>query len=133
MPIPQPRETVTNAPMLEAWRGEGVLALQRCEACGKASFYPRSICPHCQEPRLAWFRASGMGRIVSFSRVHRGLPEVFQAEAPIVLAEISLDEGPLMIARVVTATPDAVASGQPVRLVAPEDAARYPLPTFRPA
>jgi uncharacterized OB-fold protein len=131
--LPQPRETATNAPMLKAWRDEAALALQRCEACSKAIFYPRSVCPHCWSDRLAWFRASGGGKIVSFSRVHRGLPAVFQAEAPIVMAEIALAEGALMIARVVTADPSAVQSGMAVRLVARADAARYPLPTFRPA
>jgi len=119
--------------MLAAWRQEGALALQRCDDCGAVIFYPRTVCPHCWSPRLEWFRAAGTGRIVSFSRIHRGLPDVFQAEAPIVLAEIALTEGVLMIARVVTPAPDTVASGMAVRLVAPEDAARFPLPTFRPA
>lgn len=133
MSLPQPRETPTNAPMLAAWRDHGRLALQRCEDCGKAIFYPRSACPHCHGAALSWFTATGLGRIVSFSRVHRGLPEAFQAEAPIVLAEIALDDGVLMIARLVTADPAAIATGQPVRLVTAGDAARYPLPTFRPA
>jgi uncharacterized OB-fold protein len=130
--LPQPRETPTNAPLLSAWRQEGALVLQRCAACSAVIFYPRSVCPRCWSSQLVWFRAAGTGRIVSFSRIHRGLPEVFQAEAPIVLAEIALTEGALMIARVVTPDPDAVVSGMQVHLVAPEDAARYPLPTFRP-
>ena len=127
------RETATNRPMLEAWRGEGALLLQRCEACGTTIFYPRSVCPGCWNDKLAWFRASGRGRIVSFSRVHRGFPERFAAEAPIVLAEIRLDEGAAMIARVVTADPDAIASGDAVSLVAADQAPQYELPTFRPA
>jgi uncharacterized OB-fold protein len=118
--------------MLTAWRREGILLLQRCQDCGAAIFYPRSVCPHCWSPRLAWFRAAGTGRVVSFSRVHRGLPEAFQPDAPIVLAEVALAEGALMIARVVASAPEEVASGMAVRLVAREDAARFPLPTFRP-
>jgi uncharacterized OB-fold protein len=125
------RLTPTNRPMLEAWRSEGVLMLQRCEACGTAIFYPRSVCPSCWSDRLAWFHASGKGTIVSFSRVHRGFPEAFAAEAPIVLAEIRLDEGPSMIARVIAAESDAVAAGQRVALVEAGDAARFALPTFR--
>jgi uncharacterized OB-fold protein len=116
--------------MLAAWRNEGSLAIQRCEPCGKSIFYPRSVCPHCWSERLAWYRASGMGKIVSFTRVHRGLPAVFQDEAPIVVAEIALTEGALMIARVVTADPAAIRSGMAVQLVPQADAARYPLPTF---
>lgn len=128
----QPRETPTNAPMLTAWREEGALLLQRCRGCKTTIFYPRSVCPKCWSQQFDWIRAEGIGRVVSFSRVHRGLPEAFAAEAPIVLAEIALSEGTLMIARVVTPTPDAVSSGMAVRLVAVDDASRYPLPTFRP-
>jgi uncharacterized OB-fold protein len=128
--LPKPRESSDNAPMLAAWRGHGVLLLQRCEACGRTIFYPRPICPHCQSTRLSWERASGRGRIVCFSRIHRGLAPAFQAEAPIVLAEIALEEGVPMIARVLAADPQAVRSGLAVRLVPPEQAARFSLPTF---
>ena len=128
--LPKPRETADNAPMLAAWRGHGALLLQRCESCGRTIFYPRPICPHCQSTRLAWERASGRGRIVSFSRVHRGLAAAFQAEAPIVLAEIALEEGVPMIARVLAADAEAVRSGLAVRLVSPAEALRFPLPTF---
>jgi uncharacterized OB-fold protein len=125
------RETPTNRPMLEAWRREGALMLQRCEACGTTIFYPRSVCPRCWSDRLVWFRAPGTGTIVSFSRIHRGFPEPLAAEAPIVLAEIRLDEGVSLIARVIAADPEAVASGQRVALVEPGEAVRFDLPTFR--
>ena len=129
--MPSVRETPTNRPMLEAWRKEGTLLLQRCEACGKATFYPRSACPHCWGS-LVWFRASGNGRIVSFSLVHRGLPAAFEGETPIVLAEIRLDEDALMIARIVTEDRAAIASGGDVELVPAAEAARFALPTFVP-
>ncbi len=131
--LPQPHETPTNAPMLKAWRESGTLTLQRCAACAKVIFYPRAVCPHCWSDRLDWIGASGTGRVVSYTRIHRGLPAAFQAEAPIVLAEIALAEGALMIARIVTADAAAVRSGMAVRLVPAGDAARYPLPTFTPA
>ena len=40
---------------------------------------------------------SGSGKIVSFTRVHRGLPVAFQADVPIVLAEITLTEGQVVV------------------------------------
>ncbi|MEO3475367.1 OB-fold domain-containing protein [Roseomonas sp. CAU 1739] len=129
--LPQPQESPINAPMLAAWRDEGALALQRCEVCDRTVFYPRPMCPHCHAMRLVWTRVSGTGRIVSYSRIHRGLPPVFRADAPIVLAEIALAEGSLMIARVITS--GEVHTGMPVRLVPPREAGRYPLPTFEPA
>ena len=126
------RETPDNRPMLEAWRKEGALMLQRCEACGTTIFYPRAVCPKCWSDRLAWVRSTGKGRIVSFARVQRGLPDRFQKEAPIVVAEIRLDEDTAMIARVVTDDPAAIASGDAVELVPPDAAPRFELPTFTP-
>lgn len=131
--LPQPRETPTNAPMLRAWRTDGALTLQRCAACAKAIFYPRPVCPHCWNDRLDWFRAAGTGTVVSFTRVYRGLPAAFQADAPVVVAEINLAEGAVMIARIIAIDAAAVRSGMAVRLVPPDDAARFPLPTFMPA
>ena len=128
---PQPRETPTNAPMLAAWR-EGALALQKCGACGHVFFYPRSVCPKCWDPGPSWVRSDGRGRIVSFSRIHRGIPDAFAAEAPIVLAEIAVAEGALLLARVICDDPLAIRSGMPVRLLSLPEAARYPLPTFTP-
>ena len=128
---PQPRETPTNAPMLAAWR-EGALALQKCAACGHVFFYPRSVCPKCWNPGLAWIRSDGRGRIVSFSRIHRGLAEAFADEAPVVLAEIAVTEGAVMVARVICDDAEAIQSAMPVRLLSMPEAARYPLPTFTP-
>ncbi|MCC7047053.1 MAG: OB-fold domain-containing protein [Alphaproteobacteria bacterium] len=131
--LPQPRETPTNAPMLHAWRTDGGLALQRCAACAKVIFYPRPVCPHCWDDRLVWFRAAGTGTVLSFTQVHRGLPAAFQADAPVIVAEIALAEGAAMIARIVAPDPAAVRSGMAVRLVPPAEAVRFPLPTFMPA
>ena len=124
---PRPLEDADNRTMLEAWR-EGRLVVQRCGECGRAASYPRPLCPHCWSERLVFEAASGRGVIVAWSLVHRPNHESFFAEAPIVLAEIALQEGTSVIARVVCA-PGAARSGTPVELV-PEPQ-RYPLPTFR--
>ena len=124
---PRPLVDADNRAMLEAWR-EGRLVVQRCAECGRAASYPRPLCPHCWSERLGFEAASGRGRIVAWSLVHRPNHESFFAEAPIVLAEIALPEGTSVIARVV-AEPESVRSGRPVEIV-PEPE-RYPLPTFR--
>jgi uncharacterized OB-fold protein len=128
-PYPVPRETATNAPMLRAWR-EGVLALQQCAACQVIFFYPRSVCPRCWSTALSWIRSDGHGRIVSFSQIHRGLPEAFAGEGPVTLAEIEVTEGATLLARVLSDHPAAVKTGSRVELVRLPDALRYPLPTF---
>lgn len=127
---PQPKETEENAPYLRGWR-EGVLNLQHCEHCDRAVFYPRAMCPHCWAAPLAWRRASGNGSIVSFSLVHRPNHPSFNGETPIALAEIALDEGVSLLARVLDATPEI---GMRVTMSSRrDDHARYPLPVFRVA
>ena len=129
---PQPRLTPTNAPLLEAWK-RGELMLQRCAECSTVIFFPREMCPHCWSTRLDWKHSSGRGKIVSFARVYKHVTPPFASEAPTVLAEIALGDGGTMMARVATVTPAAIASGAAVELVPMPEAAKFPLPTFRPA
>ena len=127
---PRPTRTPANAPLLDAW-ARGELILQQCEACGAKVFFPRELCPGCWSPRLVWRPSPGRGTIVSFTRIHRQIHASFSAEPPTLLAEVKLDDGWLMLARVLAERNDAVASGTRVALVPLPEAARFPLPTFR--
>jgi uncharacterized protein len=127
---PQPTRTPANAPLLDAW-ARGELLLQQCEDCAAKVFFPRELCPSCWSPRLAWRPSSGAGTIVSFTRIHRHIHAAFSAEAPTMLAEVRLDDGWLMIARVLAERQEAVATGTRVELVPMPQASRFPLPTFR--
>jgi len=129
---PQPRQDGDNAVFLAAWK-EGVLKVQSCTGCGKAVFYPRPVCPHCWSDRLESRIASGRGKVVSFSVIHRPNDPAFNDEVPILLAEVELDEGALMLARIIGCDAADVRSGMRVELPAPATGARYPLPVFEPA
>lgn len=127
---PQPTRTATNAPLLDAWQ-RGELLIQRCGNCRAQVFFPREMCPVCWSIRLEWGKSTGTGRIVSFTRIHRHLHPAFASETPTILAEVALDDGAVMLARVVTGERESVASGMRVELLSMPQAARYPLPTFR--
>ncbi|MEZ0167482.1 Zn-ribbon domain-containing OB-fold protein [Microvirga sp. TS319] len=127
---PRPVEDEDNRPLLEAWR-EGKLMLQQSVSGGRSFFYPRSICPYTGSTDLVWREASGRGRIVSFSIVMRPNHPSFNNEVPIVLAEIGLEEGASLLARIITSDAGSVESGAAVELMPMPEAARYPLPTFR--
>lgn len=127
---PQPQVSATNQPLLEAWR-RGELHLQRCEDCGCAIVVPRELCPHCWSTRLQWMPRSGRGRIVTAAPVYSHVTPPFADEAPVIFCEIELEEGGVMLARVIAADVSAVRSGCAVTLVAMPEARRYPLPTFR--
>jgi uncharacterized OB-fold protein len=128
-PYPQPREDADNAAFLAAWRS-GQLLIQHCGRCGRSVFYPRPVCHHCWSDRLESRRASGRGKVVSYSLVHRPNHPAFNDEVPIVLAEVALEEGALILARLIDCDPGRVQSGLAVRLPSPEVCARYPLPVF---
>ena len=130
-PYPVPAEDADNRPMLEAWRG-GRLLLPACRDCGRLFFYPRPLCPHCWSDALDWRAACGRGRIVAFSLVRRPNHAAFFPEAPIVMAEIRLEEAVAMLARIVEVDAGSVRSGMPVEALPLPQASRYPLPTFRP-
>lgn len=127
---PQPTRTAANAPLLDAW-ARGELSLQQCEECQAKVFFPRELCPGCWSPRLAWRDSPGTGRIETFTVIHRHIHPAFAGEVPTLLAEIALDDGWLMIARLLAKDPRSVATGMRVELVPMPEAARYPLPTFR--
>ncbi|MFH5926336.1 Zn-ribbon domain-containing OB-fold protein [Roseomonas xinghualingensis] len=87
---------VPNADTAPFWEGaaRGELRLQRCAACGQAQFPPRAICVHCHAPAPAWEAASGRGRLVSHTRVHRPPSPAFKPDLPYVVALVALEEGP---------------------------------------
>jgi uncharacterized protein len=127
---PMPRDDADNAAFLKGWR-EGGLVIQSCSACGKAFFYPRAFCPHCWSDRVENRQSKGKGRIVSYSLVHRPNDPAFNDEVPIVLVEVKLDEGAILLARIVDARSEDIRSGLAVEVPPPEIATRYPLPVFR--
>lgn len=126
---PSPREDADNAAFLASWR-RGELLIQRCDGCGKSIFYPRPMCPHCWSERLESRKASGRGRIVSYSLVRRPNDPAFNDEVPIILVEVALEEGALLLARIVGCDPASVKSGLAVALPPVDVCARYPLPVF---
>jgi uncharacterized OB-fold protein len=68
---------------------------------------------------------------VSYSLVHRPNDPSFNDEVPIVLAEIELDEGASLIARIIGCPPEDVRSGRAVELPPRPACTRYPLPVFQ--
>ena len=74
--------------------------IQRCEACGCLSGFPRIACPSCFG-ELEWFAAAGGGAILSFTVIRRPHHERFREHLPIVMATIELDEGVRMISTII--------------------------------
>jgi uncharacterized OB-fold protein len=114
------------------WEGlaQGELRIQRCDACSRAVFYPRSICPHCHADRLSWIVASGRGTIYSYTVAHQAFG-MFADEVPFIVAIIELEEGVRMMSRIIDAPRERVAIGLPVQVTFETVGENMILPYFR--
>jgi uncharacterized protein len=124
-PIPAPEPNPETQPFWDA-AARGELLIRRCNSCGEAHYYPRSICPFCASDDTAWEKASGTGVVYSFSVMR-------QTSIPYVIAYVTLAEGPTMITNIVDVDSEAVRIGQKVRLMFLPSEGGPPVPAFRPA
>ncbi len=128
--LPQP--TAETAAYWEGCRKHQLL-IQRCTQCGRYQFYPRIICTACMSDGVEWVQASGHGRVLSFTVIHRAVSAAYKAEVPYVLALIELDEGPTMMSNVVELDPESVAIGLPVEVTFEDWSDEITIPKFRPS
>jgi uncharacterized OB-fold protein len=130
---PLPAPTPDSKPFWDAAR-EHELRIQRCLDCREAYFYPRNVCPHCLSGNVEWFRASGRGRLHTFSIVYRGLKHPPLA-APYVLAMVELEEGPRLMTNLVgvDADPAKIRCDMAVEIEWADVTPEVTLPRFRPA
>lgn len=130
---PLPRPTPESRPFWEGCKAHE-LRLQRCRACDQAYFYPRNVCPACLSGDVEWFRASGRGKLHTFSVMHTG-GKVPPLELPFVLAVIELEEGPKMLSNLVgvAADPARLRCDMPVVVEFADVTEQVTLPRFRPA
>lgn len=105
------------------------LAFQRCEDCGRAVFYPRNICPHCQGQRLTWTTSAGRGTIHSYTVARKPAGPAFVDLVPLTVALIDLDEGYRMMSNVL-GDPDRVSIGATVAVTFEEIGEGVTLPVF---
>lgn len=101
-PVPSP--TAITKPYWDATR-EGRLLFQRCGRCGAHTHYPRPLCPACGSSAFEWVQATGRGRIFSATVVHHPPSAAFASPLPYVLAIVELEEGPHMMANILTDGP----------------------------
>lgn len=103
---------------------EGRLETTRCNGCGRLSFPPKPICPHCWSSDIDWTTLSGRGRLYSHTIIHAA-PAVFQPEAPYGVGIVDLDEGLRIATRVIGDTPPALDTSVELIVLAYTDGPLY--------
>ena len=111
---------------------DGRLVVQHCRTCNHLQMYPRVRCITCGSTDLDFEPASGDGHLYTFTTVVKYAPSAFANDVPYTLAIIRLAEGPQMLSRVVTESPDDLSCGARVRFV-PITVNDRLLPGFEPA
>lgn len=113
--------------------GRGELVLQRCRACGTLQHRPRGVCASCLSGELGYERASGRGRVHTFTVVHQNQAPGFREAVPYAVAWVELDEGPRVLANLVDCEPARIRIGMPVEADFAPVGDGLAVPRFRPA
>lgn len=105
---PVPRPTMNPELTAPFWAGtkRHELWLQNCKPCNRFIFYPREACPECwaHGDDLVWTKASGMGRVHSYTVVYQPAHPAFGEFMPQAQVLIELDEGVRMVGNMVDVT-----------------------------
>ena len=132
MPRALPRINRDSAPYWQSAK-EHNLKLQRCAQCERFRFYPSLSCHFCRSLVFEWLPISGRGEVYTYSVVYRGPGAPFADLLPLVVAMITLEEGPTMMSNVVGIAPEDVRIGMPVRIAYEDVNDDITLPVFEPA
>lgn len=116
LPTGEPNVTHETKPYWDA-TAEGRLDLPRCPACDLVIWYPRSICPDCQNTDLVWETMSGAGTVYSYTVTRAGVGRKWREHLPLVVAYVQLAEGPIVLTNIVDVDPDTVTIGMAVTAV----------------
>ena len=96
--------------------GEGRWTTSCCKACGRSTFPPKPVCPHCWSPDVQWTELSPRGTLYSWTRVHAA-PAVFGAEAPYAVGIVDLSDGIRLACRLVETQAHPLRVGQAVEML----------------
>ena len=123
--IPAPSVNVESKPFWDA-ATEGRFLIKRCTACGKAHWYPRSICPYCFSDKTVWESSPGEGVIYTYSVMYRS------PTGPYAIGYVTLNEGPAVLTNFVDCDLGALAIGQKVKVRFQPTEGGPPVPVFSP-
>lgn len=94
-----PRVSAFTQPFWDGLR-QGHWQTTCCGQCGRQTFPPKPVCPHCWSTDVRWSELSTRGTLYSWTRVHAA-PTAFAGEAPYAVGIVDLDTGIRLACRLV--------------------------------
>lgn len=93
---------------------QGRFTTTKCRACGRKSFPPRVVCPHCLSEDLEWVDLPTRGRVLVFTEEVTGVPLGF--ESPLIHALVDLEGEMKLFVRIVNCQAGELKEGDEVKL-----------------
>ena len=104
---------------------------QKCGACGKYTFPPRPMCPHCHSLERKVVSLSGKGTVQSWTMPRH--PPAFGFVEPPIVAVVRLDEGVNFVSNLVGVGLQDIKIGMPVEVMFEPTIGNHQVPVFKPA
>jgi hypothetical protein len=128
---PLPAIDAVNRPYWEAAKRHEFV-LQQCVACGRYRYPAGLVCPTCLSDKLDWVKATGRGRIFTWTVIHQLYHPAFAADVPYAVVAVELEEGPRMNANLIGCKPGDITVGMPVEVTFEDVTEEVTLPKFKP-
>jgi uncharacterized OB-fold protein len=125
-----PEPTKISKPFWDSCKAEA-MEIQRCADCGIYAYYPVYVCPECASRNLEWTRVSGRGTVYTYTVAERSMFD--DAEGPVVVVLVELEEGAMMTSNIKVADPHSVHVGMSVKLAYEPVSDDITLPVFEVA
>jgi len=108
--------------------------LQKCARCATFNFYPKPWCIECGSRELEWTEASPLGTVYSYTisrTVGMNYPG-WQADLPVLMCMVDLDDGPRMYGQVTDCAPEDLRIGMRLEVHFEDISEEAAIPKFRP-
>ena len=116
--MPHPLIPVPTPETQPFWDGcnQGILRINRCNACNDAYFPPSPICSHCSSTDVEFFDASGEATLYSYT-IQQKPPDLWGTQGPRSVALVKLLEGPMLTSSIINCeqTPETLRLDMPLQ------------------
>lgn len=129
LPLPQP-----NLDDQAFWEGckRHELLVVKCTQCQRIRFYQRPMCPNCLSSDFEHVKASGTGKVWSFTTSYHAFGPAWREAVPYTVVVVELEEGPRIVSNLINCEPKDAYIGMPLEVTFDDVTPEVTLPKFKP-